>query len=71
MFLRDPSVLNFGRAPRRSPRRPARRLTLEALDDRTLPSGTVALAPSVPAPQLVGEPVTWTATATDVGGAPV
>src|SRR5262245_23092613 len=74
MFLRNSLSTIFGRAPatRRAPgRRIARRLRLEPLDDRALPSGTVSLAPSVPAPQLVGDRVTWTATATDVGAAPV
>src|SRR5262249_14693106 len=48
-----------------------RRLDLESLEDRSLPSCTVALAPGEAAPQLVGERVTWTATATDCGAAPV
>src|SRR3989440_4778550 len=53
-------------------RRPAPRpLTLEALEDRSLPSCMVSLAPSEAAPQLVGERITWTATATDCGAAPV
>jgi arylsulfate sulfotransferase len=73
MLLRNSLSLIFGRAP--SPhsaarRRPARRLHLEPLDDRALPS-SVTLAPSEPAPQLVGERVTWTATAEDVGANPV
>src|SRR5262249_13682775 len=46
------------------------RLRLEPLDDRALPS-SVTLAPSEPAPQLVGERVTWTATAVDIGATPV
>lgn len=74
MFLRHSLSTILGRAPaprRAHTRRPARRLHLEALDDRALPSGTVALAPSQPAPQLVGERVTWTATAADVGTNPV
>ena len=50
---------------RRSPR-----LQVEALEDRSLPSCTVALAPSDASP-LVGERVTWTATAADCGAAPV
>src|SRR6266566_6304503 len=64
--------------PTRTRRRPsprqrpaARRLTLEALEDRSLPSCMVSLAPNEPAPQLVGEGTTWTATATDCGTAPV
>jgi arylsulfate sulfotransferase len=55
----------------RSPRRPTTpRLWLESLEDRSLPSCTVALAPSDDAP-LAGERVTWTATAADCGAAPV
>src|SRR6266481_2119471 len=57
------------RSPRRRPA--ARRLTLEALEDRTLPSCMVSLAPNEAAPQLVGERITWTATATDCGTVPV
>jgi hypothetical protein len=37
---------------------------LEELECRNLPS-TISLVPSEPAPQLVGEPITWTATVTD------
>jgi len=61
-----------GRARPVAPRkRPATcKLLLELLEDRTVPS-TVSLVPSEAAPQLVGERVTWTATATDVGAAPV
>src|SRR5947207_13710048 len=52
--------------------RPAlRRLTLEALEDRTVPSCMVSLAPNEAAPQLVGAGITWTATATDCGATPV
>src|SRR6266851_3354244 len=60
------------RARRGAPRkRPATcKLLLELLEDRTVPS-TVSLVPSEAAPQLVGERVTWTATATDVGAAPI
>src|SRR5262249_11796408 len=64
-------------ARRRGPRRPpgrsrvARRLLLEPLEDRTLPSCAVALAPDEAAPQLVGARITWTATAADCGAAPV
>ncbi len=43
-----------------------RPLNLESLEDRSLLSGTVTLTPSDDSP-LVGERVTWTATATDVG----
>src|SRR6516165_3690291 len=48
-----------------------RRLELEPLEDRALPSCTVSLVPSETVPQLVGERITWTATATDCGSAPV
>src|SRR5437764_10998839 len=51
--------------------RAIRRLVLEQLEDRTLPSCMVSLAPSEAAPQLVGERITWTATAADCGTAPV
>src|SRR5262245_43282685 len=68
-------------APGRAERTPRRRrsgggralrpLILEQLEDRSLPSCMVALAPNEPAPQLVGERITWTATATDCGATPV
>ena len=72
MLLRDSLSLIFGLSPaprgaRR--RRSAHRLRLEPLDERALPS-TVTLAPSDDSP-LVGDRVTWTATATDVGTSPV
>src|SRR5258708_30987659 len=51
--------------------RAAPRLTLEALEDRTVPACMVSLAPNEAAPQLVGEASTWTATATDCGATPV
>src|SRR6516162_8393788 len=51
------------------PRSGHRRLELEPLEDRALPS--VTLTPSEAAPQLVGERITWTATAADCGSAPV
>src|SRR5262249_59357869 len=51
--------------------RATRRLVLEQLEDRSLPSCMVSLAPNEAAPQLVGERITWTATATDCGAAPV
>src|SRR5436309_1176465 len=47
------------------------RLAFELLEDRTVPSGMVSLAANKAAPQLVGEGITWTATATDCGAAPV
>src|SRR5258708_33508418 len=57
---------------RKHRRRPAApRLTLEALEDRTVPSCMVSLAPNEATPQLVGEGITWTATATDCGTTPV
>src|SRR5262245_65485872 len=51
-------------------RRTAPPLRVEALEDRSLPSCTVTLAPSDNSP-LVGERVTWTATADDCGATPV
>lgn len=65
------SSLAQSQMDRKPRRRPARRLTLEALEDRTVPSCMVSLAPSEAAPQLVGERITWTATATDCGATPV
>jgi hypothetical protein len=41
------------------------RLVIDVLEDRILPSCTLSLAPSEPAPQLVGDQVLWTATASD------
>src|SRR6267143_15747 len=69
----NPSSPHTRTRRRTSPRqRPAaRRLVLEALEDRSLPSCMVSLAPNEAAPQLVGEGVTWTATATDCGTTPV
>ena len=58
-----------GRRPARRPTTP--RLQVEALEDRSLPSCMVSLAPSEPAPQLVGERILWTATAADCGATPV
>jgi hypothetical protein len=56
---------------RRFPRRPTTtRLWIESLEDRSLPSCTVTLAPSDNSP-LVGERVSWTATAADVGASAV
>src|SRR6516164_4334662 len=57
------------RRPMSTGQRPAR-LSIEALEDRSLPSGGVTLAVNDDS-ILVGERVTWTATATDVGAAPV
>src|SRR5262245_38460728 len=74
MWFRSPVR---SRKPRRpvspvqpSPRQHAARLWVEALEDRSLPSGTVTLAANDDTP-LVGERITWTATATDVGATPV
>jgi arylsulfate sulfotransferase len=53
-------------------RRPTRsRLSIEALEDRSLLSCTVLLAASEPGPQPVGDRIAWTATADDCGAAPV
>ena len=52
-----------GSRARRSAKRLA--LVLEALEDRLLPSCTLTLTSSEPSPQLVGEPITWTATPSD------
>jgi arylsulfate sulfotransferase len=60
---------NPGRANRARPTRFVPRL--EALEDRCLLSGGVTLTPTEAAPQLVGEPITWTATASDLGANPV
>jgi hypothetical protein len=53
-----------------SRRRHTARLRVEALEARSLLSGTVTLAPSDRSP-LVGERVTWTATSADIGATPV
>jgi hypothetical protein len=63
------SVLNYLRQSGRRQARPLR-LHLEALENRTLPSG-LTLSPSEAAPQLVGERIVWTASATDLGANPV
>jgi hypothetical protein len=55
---------------RHAPRPAARRLSVETLEDRSLPSGTVSLAADDDS-ILVGERVTWTATATGVWAAPI
>src|SRR5262249_39547818 len=59
-----------GASVQRSLRRQPTGLRFEALEVRSLLSGTVTLAPSDGSP-LAGERVTWTATAVDVGAAPV
>ena len=60
----SPSSAHTRTRRRPSPRkRPAAiRLTLEMLEERTVPSCMVSLAPSEAAPQLVGEGITWTGT---------
>jgi arylsulfate sulfotransferase len=69
--LRASGRAEHGHRPRRPGRgRATQRLILEQLEDRSLPSCTVALAPSDNSP-LVGERVTWTATAADCGASPV
>ena len=65
-FVRDfltPVSAHASRVRRRST--PRVRLCPEALEDRCLLSGGISLTPSEPAPQLVGEPITWTATVPD------
>src|SRR5882724_800121 len=69
-FFKSPTSTSTHRRPIR--RRPsASRLRVEALEDRSLPSCMVSLAPNEAAPQLVGEGITWTATPTDCGATPV
>src|SRR6516162_6045401 len=66
-FVRDfltPVWPGSRRVRRRLPT-PRTRLWLEALEDRCLLSGGITLTPSEPAPQLVGQPITWTATDPD------
>ena len=74
MWFRSPNHARSACRPRssveQSPRRRTAQLGVEALEDRSLPSCTVTLAPSDDSP-LVGERVTWTATAADCGAAPV
>src|SRR6516162_6046871 len=70
-WLRKPQKSRPSFVPdRRHPRRPTSRLWVEELEDRSVPSCTVTLTPSDDSP-LVGERVTWTATAVDCGAAPV
>jgi len=65
---RRPPKRRRGDAPAMHNRsRSHRRPTIEQLEDRTVPSCMLSLAPNEPAPQLVGEPVLWTATASDCG----
>jgi hypothetical protein len=68
-FLNSPEARPVARRSRNRPT--TARLRFDSLEDRSLPSGTVTLAPSESAPQLVGEAITWTATATGVGANPV
>jgi hypothetical protein len=73
MFLRSPPSARKPRRTsslRRASPRSAAPPRFEDLESRRLLSGTATLAPSVDAP-LVGERVTWTATAVDVGASPV
>jgi len=63
-----PSVAAVRRSPRRTT---GPRLRVEVLEDRNLLSCMVSLAPNEAAPQLVGERITWTATAAECGAAPV
>lgn len=56
--------------PGRKTGRHTARLGVEALEERSLLAGVVNLAANDGSP-LVGERITWTATATDVGPAPV
>jgi hypothetical protein len=68
-----------GQHPR--PRKPVRsqpdraradyRPGVEALERRLVLDGTLSLAPNLPAPQLVGQPIVWTATSTGFGDSPV
>ena len=58
------SALSWRRSRSRPVRRRARLpLRVESLEERTVPS--VSLAPGEAAPQLVGERIVWTASATD------
>lgn len=74
MWFRSPIRPRNARRPvppaQRPPQHPTARLRVEALEDRSLPSCTVGLAPSNHSP-LVGERVTWTATPADCGASPV
>ncbi len=71
-FTLAPGPMERRHRRQRPGRGPAtRRLVLEQLEDRTLLSCMVSLAPNESAPQLVGERITWTATATECGTAPV
>jgi hypothetical protein len=57
-FVRNLLTASTHRGRRPAPRH---RLRLEGLEDRCLLSGGITLTPSEPAPQLVGDPITWTA----------
>jgi len=71
-FVRDfLSPVSARRCPTRRRPTPRVRPRLEALEDRCLLSGGISLTPSEPARQLVGEPIIWTATASDLGANPV
>jgi arylsulfate sulfotransferase len=64
------SLLRTPKPRQISRRTTATRLWVEALEDRNLPSGFVTLTPNDDS-ILVGERVTWTATAVDVGATAV
>ena len=68
-FLKSPKPRSRT-SDRRSTGRRVATLRVEALEDRSLPSGTVTLAVDDDS-ILAGELVTWTATAAGVGAAPV
>src|SRR5262249_43520914 len=74
MWFRSPTRSRRPRRPTSAVPQSLRRFTapppVEALEDRSLPSCTVALAPSDDSP-LVGERVIWTATAAGCGTTPV
>src|SRR5262245_22407986 len=71
-LFRNPRAGSPVAARRKSRRRTLPvRMRVETLEDRSVPSCSVSLDPSVAAPQLVGAPVTWTATPTDCGTTPI
>src|SRR5262245_25877576 len=68
MLVRSVRALRQTR-PANGLRRQPCRLCIETLEDRSVPS-TVTLSPNDDSP-LVGERITWTASAVDCGSAPV